>query len=80
MVFYSRVGENYQVGVIEEGNTAKVAKEIAALVKPGGRLILSGILDELYPEVAAAYAPLGFSETESELIGEWRTGLFAKAR
>ena len=30
VVFYSRVGENYQVGVIEEGNTAKVAKEIAA--------------------------------------------------
>ncbi len=58
----------------------RFAKEIAALVKPGGRLILSGILDELYPEVAAAYAPLGFSETESELIGEWRTGLFAKAR
>ena len=58
----------------------RFAKEIAALVKPGGRLILSGILDELYPEVAAAYVPLGFSETESELIGEWRTGLFAKAR
>ena len=54
----------------------RFAKEIAALVKPGGQLILSGILDELYPEVAAAYAPLGFSETESELIGEWRTGLF----
>ena len=30
VVFYSRIGENYQVGVIEEGNTAKVAKEIAA--------------------------------------------------
>lgn len=30
VVFFSRAGENYNVGVIEEGNTAKVAKEIAA--------------------------------------------------
>ena len=57
----------------------RFAKEIAALVKPGGRLILSGILDELYPEVAAAYAALGFREIDSELIGEWRTGLFERA-
>ena len=54
----------------------RFAKEIAALVKPGGALILSGILAELYPEVAAAYEALGFRETDSELIGEWRTGLF----
>ena len=57
----------------------RFAREIAALVKPGGQLILSGILDEIYPDVAAAYAPLGFSETDSELIGEWRTGLFGRA-
>ena len=57
----------------------RFAKEIAALVKPGGRLILSGILDELYPEVVAAYAALGFRETENELIGEWRTGLFERS-
>ena len=24
-------------------------------------------------------APLGFGETENELIGEWRTGLFERA-
>ena len=30
VVFYSRKDENYQVGYIDEGNTAKVAKEIAA--------------------------------------------------
>ena len=56
----------------------RFAKEIAALVKPSGQLILSGILDELYPEVAAAYASLGFREESSELIGEWRTGLFVR--
>lgn len=30
VVFYSRAGENYNVGVVEVGNTAKVAQEIAA--------------------------------------------------
>ena len=54
----------------------RFADRIACLVKPGGRIILSGILDELYPEVKAAYEALGFSETSSKLIGEWRTGLF----
>ena len=29
VVYFSRAGENYNVGVIEEGNTAKVAKVIA---------------------------------------------------
>ncbi len=56
----------------------RFAKEIAALVAPGGELMLSGILEEVYPEVKAAYAALGFSERSSKLIGEWRTGLFAR--
>jgi flavodoxin len=29
VIFFSHTGENYSVGVIQEGNTAKVAKEIA---------------------------------------------------
>ena len=29
VIFFSHTGENYAVGVIKEGNTAKVAKEIA---------------------------------------------------
>ena len=57
----------------------RFAKEISALVTcaPTSRLILSGILDEIYPEVAAAYAELGFREISSKLVGEWRTGLFS---
>jgi ribosomal protein L11 methyltransferase len=57
----------------------RFADRIACLVKPGGRIILSGILDELYPEVKATYEPLGFAEMSSRLIGEWRTGLFVAA-
>ncbi len=56
----------------------RFAAEIAPLVAPGGRLILSGILEEVYPEVHAAYTALGFHEVSSKLIGEWRTGLFGR--
>ena len=55
----------------------RFAREVGALVNPGGRLILSGILDEQYEEVRAAYAALGFAEVSNRLIGEWRTGLFS---
>ena len=56
----------------------RFAREVGALVNPGGRLILSGILDEQYGEVRDAYAALGFAEISSRLIGEWRTGLFSR--
>ena len=57
----------------------RFAKEISALVAPGGELIISGILDEIYGEVRDAYIALGFEEKESRLIGEWRTGLMSRA-
>ena len=56
----------------------RFAERIASLVNPGGRIILSGILDELYPEVKAKYESLGLVEESSKLIGEWRTGLFVR--
>ena len=55
-----------------------VSALLAPLVAPGGKLILSGILDEIYHEVKGAYEALGFEEVSSKLIGEWRTGLFAR--
>ena len=54
----------------------RFASRIASLVNPNGRIILSGILDELYPDVKKTYESLGFSEISSKLEGEWRTGLF----
>ena len=56
----------------------RFAGEIVSTVNPGGLLILSGILDEQYPEVRDAYAAKGFAEVSSRLIGEWRTGLFKR--
>lgn len=54
----------------------RFARRISSLVNPGGGIILSGILDELYPEVRATYEGLGFTERSSKIVGEWRTGLF----
>ena len=55
----------------------RFADEIAPCV--GGRLIVSGILNELYPEVLAAYEARGFRELDRTTLGEWTTGLLAKS-
>ncbi len=59
----------------------RFADEISAMVVkgPGSRLILSGILTELYPEVKAAYEAIGFEEIATREIGEWKSGLFRPA-
>ena len=41
-------------------------------------LILSGILDNQYEAVKAAYLAQGFREHQSILSGEWRSGLFTR--
>lgn len=53
------------------------AAEVACAVLPGGALIVSGILEALYPDVRAAFEAHGLREARSILIGEWRTGLFS---
>ena len=42
------------------------------------RLIVSGILTELYPEVLAAYVARGYREISRKAIGEWTTGLLER--
>ncbi|MGN0852128.1 MAG: 50S ribosomal protein L11 methyltransferase [Kiritimatiellia bacterium] len=58
----------------------RFADEIAPLVAKDGLLILSGILEEIYPDVRGAYLARGFAEVSSKLVGEWRTGLFRRTR
>ena len=53
------------------------ADEIAGYTKK--TLIVSGILNELYPEVRGAFAALGFSEVSRKTIGEWTTGCLCRA-
>jgi ribosomal protein L11 methyltransferase len=51
----------------------RFADEIVPTVKK--RIIISGILTELYPEVLAAYESRGLKEVARKTIGEWTTGL-----
>ena len=53
------------------------ADEIAGYVKQ--KLVISGILTELYPEVLAAFASRGFREVSRKTLGEWSTGLLTRA-
>lgn len=57
------------------------APQVAASVAAGpqARLVVSGILDEQYAAVRAAYEAQGMTEIESLLIENWRSGLFRRA-
>jgi ribosomal protein L11 methyltransferase len=56
------------------------APQVAGSVAPGpqSRLVVSGILDEQYASVRAAYEAQGLEEVESLLIEIWRSGLFKR--
>ena len=57
------------------------AAQVAGSVASGAqsRLVVSGILDEQYAAVRAAYEARGLKEVESLLIENWRSGLFRRA-
>ena len=52
------------------------ADEIVSYVKK--KLVISGILNELYPEVLAAFTARGFQEVSRKVRGEWSTGLLTR--
>ena len=54
----------------------RFADEIVPYV--GKRLIISGILTDLYPEVLAAYEARGLKEVSRKTLGEWTTGLLTR--
>ncbi len=49
----------------------ELSEKIASLVKPGGDLVLSGILNEQAESVAAAYRALGFQVAEPVSQEDW---------
>ena len=49
----------------------QLAPQFPRLLKPGGRLILSGILVDQIPELIKTYADLGFFIKPAETMGEW---------
>lgn len=52
----------------------RFSSEIVACV--GGKLVLSGILNELYGDVHDKFCEYGLKEVARKTIGEWTTGLF----
>lgn len=54
----------------------RFADEIVPYVR--SRLIVSGILGELYPDVLKAYESRGFAEVSQRTLGEWTTGLLIR--
>ncbi len=67
------------VANIESGPLTALLKGFAAAVRPGGWLILSGILDEEFEAIQARAAECGFTPTRTDLDGVWRSGLFRRA-
>ena len=71
IIYFSHAGENYSVGFITEGNTAKVAKEIAAQT---GAEIWELKEKEPYPEKYTTCIELAKKELEAkarpEFVGE----------
>ena len=50
-----------------------LAPDLARLIAPRGRVILSGLLNEQAGEVIVRYADEGFAETGREVLGDWTT-------
>ena len=56
----------------------KQTDDVIALARPGGFLILSGILIEQYDALRQAFLDRGCRELEQTTRDEWRSGLFAR--
>jgi ribosomal protein L11 methyltransferase len=48
-------------------------------LKPGGRLVLAGILTKEFESIRHAYGAAGLRLTKSRRVGEWRSGTFRSA-
>lgn len=53
-------------------------ERIVARLRPGGVLLLAGILTEEFPAVQRAYEAAGLQRIASRAENEWRSGAFAK--
>ncbi len=53
-------------------------RHLLTMIRPGGSLVLSGILNEQFPAIASHFARLGMVELERRSIKEWTSGRFMK--
>lgn len=64
---------------ILKGPLIDMVSDISAILRPGGYLILSGILNEQADEVAEVYARHGNSTAHRQEIGDWTTLMLLKS-
>ncbi len=55
------------------GPLRMLARDVARAVRPGGHVVLSGILNPEAPAVIAAYVAHGFQVLKRRQIGDWTT-------
>jgi ribosomal protein L11 methyltransferase len=72
-VFARRRPFDLIVANILAGPLIEIAPDMAAHVKEGGSLILSGILDRQEPAVVAAYLAAGFRHVRTTHLDGWVT-------
>ncbi len=53
-------------------------ENLVSMVRPGGLLVLSGILSSQYPHLREAFLALGLEERENRTLAEWTSGLFRR--
>ncbi|WP_371226175.1 50S ribosomal protein L11 methyltransferase [Roseovarius sp. 2305UL8-3] len=63
---------------ILKGPLIELAGDVTSHLKPGGQVILSGILNEQADEIVAVYTRSGNSLHHREEIGEWTTLILSK--
>ncbi|HRI14816.1 MAG TPA: 50S ribosomal protein L11 methyltransferase, partial [Verrucomicrobiota bacterium] len=51
-------------------------RRLRARIKPGGAIILAGILATQFQDVERAFAEIGFRRLQARTEKEWRSGLF----
>lgn len=61
------------------GPLIALAPDMARTLRPGGHLILSGILNEQADEVETVYAAAGFNPVQREEIVDWTTLMLVKS-
>lgn len=67
------------VANIETGRLTPLLPGLVAAVGEDGHLLLSGILEHEWSDVASAVADLGWTRDEVDEDGEWRSGRFVRS-
>ena len=62
------------------GPLIALAPDVARLTAPGGRVVLSGILEDQADEAAARYEAQGLRLAHREVLGDWATLTLARPR